>query len=179
MKLIMPALVLLLITGCARVFSEESNRLVDPSVTFDRLHKEPGLFVGKFVKLGGTIVGTKNTKEGSEVEIVQFKLGIDDTPDETSASGGRFLAVTPEFLDGMIYKTGRPVALIGEMKGLKTQPLGETEYTYPVIAIKEIHVWKNSDLYQYPPPYYYDPFLYPYWWYGPPYWYPYHGFRYW
>jgi starvation-inducible outer membrane lipoprotein len=38
---------------------------------------------------------------------------------------------------------------------------------YPVIAIAEIHVWKKSDLYPYPPPYYQYPFFYPYWWYGP------------
>ncbi len=179
MKIILPALVLLLLAGCAYVFSEEANRLVDPSITFGRIKKEPNLYLGKFVKLGGIIANTRNTKEGTELEIVQFKLGSDDIPDESSASGGRFLAVTPEFLDNMIYKTERPVAIVGELKGLKSQPLGETEYTYPVISIKEIHVWKKSDLYPYPPPYYYDPFYYPYWWYGQPYWYPYRGFRYW
>ncbi len=180
MKIILPALALLLITGCAQVFSDQANSLVDPSITFDRLKKDPNPSIGKFVKLGGIIATTKNTREGSQVEIVQFKLGSDDIPDESYASGGRFLAVTPEFLDGMIYKTGRPVAVIGEMKGMKTLPLDEIEYSYPVISIKEIHVWNISDLYPYPPPYYYDPFYYPYWWYGAPYWYPYgHGFRHW
>jgi outer membrane lipoprotein len=179
MKLILPALILLLITGCAHVFSDQTNRLVDPSVTFDRLKKEPNLYIGKFVKLGGIIASTKNTKEGSQIEIVQFRLGSDDIPDETYASGGRFLAVTPEFLDGMIYETGRPVAVVGEVKGFKTLPLDEMEYSYPVISIKEIHVWKKSDLYPYPLPYYYDPFYYPYYWYGPPYWYPYYHLRHW
>ncbi len=179
MKFIPPVLVLLLMTGCAHVFSEEAERLVSPSVTFASLKKDPNLCIGKYVKLGGIIADTRNTKEGSDVEIVQFQLGSDDMPDETLPSGGRFLAVTPEFLDGMIYKTGRPVALIGEMKGLQTQPLGGIEYTYPVISIKEMHVWKKSELYSYPPPYFYGPYYYPYWWYEPPYWQPYYPFRHW
>lgn len=48
------------------------------------------------------------------------------------------------------------------------------EYTYPVIAIKEIHVWKNPEYdkgypYPAPSPYYYDPYYYGYW--PGPYWY--------
>jgi outer membrane lipoprotein len=61
------------------------------------------------------------------------------------------------------------VALIGEITGVRTLPLGEIEYTYPVIAISEIHLWNKSDLYPFPGYYYYP---YPYGWYGPP-WYPY------
>ncbi len=180
MKIIVAVLALLLISGCTHVFSDEANRLVDPSVTFTDLMKNTSPYSGKIVKLGGIIASTKNTKEGSQLEIVQFKLDSGDMPDESYASGGRFLAVTPDFLDGMVYKTGRPVAVVGEVKGMKTLPLDEIDYSYPVISIKEIHVWNESDLYRYPPSYHYDPFYYPYWWYGPPYWYPYgHRFRNW
>ncbi len=180
MKLILPALALLLVAGCAQVFSDRTNRLVDPSITFDQLKKDPQPFIGKYVKLGGIIASAKNTKQGSQVEIVQFNLGSDDIPDESYASGGRFLATTPDFLDSMIYKTGLPVAVIGKVKGMETLPLDEIEYPYPVISIAEIHVLRISEAYPYPPPYYYDPFYYPYWWYGPPYWYPYrYPFRRW
>lgn len=166
-------LVFLLLAGCAHVFSDRANSLVDPNLTFDLIKKDPKAYVGRDVKLGGIIVNTKNTKEGSQVEVVQFKLGSDDVPDQSYASGGRFLAVTPNFLDSMVYKTGRLVALIGQIQGEKTLPLDETEYPYPVISITEIHVWTIYEAYPYPPPYYYDPFFYNYWWSGPPYWYPY------
>jgi outer membrane lipoprotein len=180
MKTIFLAFALLLLTGCAHVFSDRTNSLVDQNLSFAQLKKDPNAFIGKFVKVGGIIASTKNTRQGSLVEIVQFKLGSDDIPDESSASGGRFLATTPNYLDSMIYKPGRLVALVGEVKGIRTMPLDEIEYTYPVIAISEIHVWNKSELYQYPPPYYYDPFYNPFWWYGPPYWYPYgYRYRYW
>ena len=180
MKLLISALALLLIAGCAHVFSETASRQVDPMITFDQLKSDAKPFIGKYVKVGGIIAGLKNTEEGSQLEIVQFKLGSDDIPDESSASGGRFLAVTPDYLDNMVYKTGRPVAIIGEVRGMKTLPLDETQYTYPLVSISEIHVWKKSEAYYYAPPYYYNPFFYPYSWYGPPYWYPYgYRYRYW
>ena len=166
-------LAFLLLTGCAHVFSDKANGLVDPSITFDHLKKDPKAFSGKYVRLGGIIVNTKNTKSGSQIEIVQFKLGSDDFPDVTYASGGRFLAVTADYLDNMVYKTGRPIALIGTVQGEKTQPIDEIEYSYPVVSIIEIHVWNISDTYPYPPPYYYGSFYNDYWWHGPPYWYPY------
>ncbi len=165
-------LLFLLLTGCAHVFSQQAESLVDPTVSFDQLKRNPAAYAGKYVKLGGTIVQTKNTKEGSQVEIVQFMLDSGDIPDDTSRSGGRFLAITPDFLDTMIYKAERPVAIIGVVKGEKTLPLGETEYTYPLVSIVEIHVWKEPIVSQYPPPYppYYYPGLYDGWWYGLPYW---------
>ena len=180
MKLLLSVLALFLIAGCGHVFSESARREVDKSITFGELKSDPKLFIGKYVKLGGEIAGLKNTEEGSQLQVVQFKLGSDDIPDESSASGGRFLAITPEYLDSMIYKTGRLVAIIGQVRGSKTLPLDEMQYTYPLISIVEIHVWKKSEVYYYAPPYTYYPFVYPWPWYGPPYWYPYgYPFRYW
>lgn len=161
----------LMLTGCAHVFSKEAESMVTQPLKFEQLKSDPKAYVGKYVKLGGVIADTKNTKEGSQVEIVEFKLGSDDVPDETSPSGGRFLAVTSRYLDNMIYKSGRLVALVGKVEGEKVMPLGEMEYRYPVVSIVEIHVFKIYP-YTYPPPYY-DGYGVPPYWYGryrDPYW---------
>jgi len=180
--LVVAAFSLLLLAGCVHVFSERADLLVDRTISFEQLKQNPTALMDRYVKFGGIIASTKNTREGSQVEVVQFKLGSDDIPYEGNASGGRFLATTPDYLDNMVFKTGRPVAVIGQVKGAKTLPLGEISYTYPVIAITEIHVWKWSDLYPYPAFYDDDPYYYgyglpyypygwyasPYGWYGPP-----------
>ena len=174
--LLLSALSLLLLAGCAHVFSDRAEYLVDPTIDFAQVKHDPQAFVGKYVKVGGIIVNTENTKTGSQIEVLQLGLSYDDIPYEDEGSAGRFLATTTDYLDSMIYKAGRPVAIIGEVTGVKTKLLGEVEYTYPVIAITEIHVWKRAAQYPYPYPgpyyYYYDPFFYPYGWYGS-YWYPY------
>lgn len=176
--IVLSAASLLFLSGCAHIFSERAETLVDPAITFEQVRKEPQAFAGKYLKVGGIIVDTKNTKEGTQIEVVQFGLGRSDFPDEEYGSAGRFLATTSSYLDSMIFKSGRPVALIGEIQGEKTLPLGEISYRYPVVSIAEIHVWKRSELQPYYPPYYdlfyydrfyYDRFYYPYRWYGPPY----------
>ena len=110
------------------------------------------------------------------MEVVQSPLETDDLPEDVShSSGGRFLATTSRFLDPIVYKSGRKVTVVGQVQGKKTLPIDQVEYIYPVISIREIHVWTKSELEQpqYPPPgYYYDPFWFggpPYWWYRHPY----------
>jgi outer membrane lipoprotein len=158
------------ISGCAHVMSEEARSLVDPTVSFSRLRADPISFVGTYVMLGGVIAVVRNEKDGSKLEVVQSPLGYDDLPEEPShASGGRFLAVTSAFLDPLVYKAGRRITLVGQVRGIQSQPLEKIEYMYPVLFIREIYVWKKSEfeMIHYPPPgYFYDPF-----WWGPPSWY--------
>lgn len=162
--------------GCATpVISEKTRSLVDSRLTFAQLKQNPEAFVGKYVMLGGVIAGVKNTKEGSQLEIMQVKLDDSGMPEDVFHTEGRFLALSHDFLDGMIYKPGRLVTLVGEVNGKKVQPLDEVDYTYPVLMIKEIHIWKryeNENGYPYPVPgpyYNYDPYYYGYW--PGPYWY--------
>jgi len=158
----------LLLSGCAHVISEDSRSLVDPTITFSSLRAAPDSFVGKYVMLGGVVAGVRNDKDGSRLEVVQTPLESDDLPEEAShASGGRFLAVTSAFLDPLVYKAGRRVTLVGQVHGKQALPIDQTEYLYPVLTIREIYMWKESEINppDYPPPgYYYDPF-----WWGPPY----------
>ncbi len=157
--------------------SEESRNLVDPSIQFQSLRANPDSYVGKYVMLGGTIAGVQNSKDGSQLEVVQSPLESDDLPEEVShSSGGRFLATTSHFLDPIVYKMGRRVTVIGQVEGKKILPIDQIEYTYPIISIREIHVWSQSEVEQpqYPPPgYYYDPFWFGgppnWWWYRRPY----------
>jgi outer membrane lipoprotein len=167
----------LLVVGCAHVISEESRNLVDPAIPFQSLRAAPDSYAGKYVMLGGAVAGVVNETDGSQLEVVQSPLGSDEIPEEVShSSGGRFLATTPRFLDPLVYKTGRRVTVVGQVQGKKVQPIGQVEYVYPVISIREIHVWSKEELAppQYPPPgyYYYDPYWWgpPYWWYRRPYW---------
>lgn len=169
--------VMLLITGCIHAISEESRNLVDPTIQFSSLRANPDSYVGKYVMLGGTIAGIRNDKDGSQLEIVQSPLESNDLPQEVSnSSGGRFLAISSGFLDPMVYKAGRRVTVVGQVQGKKTLPIDQVEYRYPVLAIRELHLWSTSEIQppQYPPPgYYYDPF-----WWGPPYYWR-HRYPYW
>lgn len=139
------AMIILLSAGCAAVISDQSLRLVDNKINFDEVRRNPNAYKGKYVLLGGAIVSIVNTNSGDEMEVVQFKTDDKGEITETNVSGGRFLAVSPSFLDPVIYQPGLLVTIVGEVKGSRSMPLGEADYVYPIIGIREIHLWKPEE----------------------------------
>ena len=135
------ALAASIVVGCAPPFPKDLLDKTDRNVSFAALQKEPERFSGKLLMLGGTIVDTKNLKEGTQIEVLQKPLDGEGQPAVTDETGGRFLVVTSQFLDGAIYHRGRSVTIIGEVSGSKLQPLGELEYRYPVLTAKGLHLW--------------------------------------
>lgn len=162
----------LLLQGCTTIISEQSRRLVDTEAQFSEVRESPDRFIGKHIMLGGRIAGVKNTPEGTQVEVVQFDLTWNGYPEDKFISYGRFLATSSEFLDKMIFREGMLITLVGEIKGKTKQRLDEMEYIYPVIAMREWHLWKDSEWdnssYLPPPSPVYNPYYYgygfePYW----------------
>ncbi|MEA5112648.1 MAG: Slp/YeaY family lipoprotein [Geobacteraceae bacterium] len=157
-----------LLSGCAHVISDESRNLVDPSIPFSRLRAAPESYRGKYVMVGGMIASLKNDKDSSKLLVVQSALDSFGVPGDADASSeGRFMAVSRNFLDPMIFKPGRKVTVVGQVEGQEVLPLGDIKYVYPVLQIREIYLVPKAE----PRPAYYPPYGYydPFWW-GPPYW---------
>jgi outer membrane lipoprotein len=161
-----------LVAGCTHVVSRAVLKQVDTRITFDALLKDPNAYAGKTVLLGGVIVDTVNKQEGTLLEIYDTALDREGEPVHIDRSQGRFLALYDGFLDSEIYKKGRKVTIAGTVVGKRAQQVGEIQYRYPYLLVKEIHLWKREQPVQYAP--------YPYygmWWYDPwypwgPWWYP-------
>ncbi len=137
--------ILLLSTGCSHHISKTSLALADPTVTFAKLLNTPDAFRGKFVILGGTIAAVKSNAEGTTLEIIQHELDSRELPDESTVSGGRFLAFAPDPLSTTICQSGRPVSMAGVAAGKTIMPLKGKDYAYPVIVIKELHLFPLPD----------------------------------
>lgn len=156
------ALAFFLCAGCAtRVISEGSLRLVDSSLGFAQIKENPDRYIGSHAILGGAIATVSNTKQLGQLEVVQFQLDSDNKPLESNISGGRFLAQTDGFIDPFVYKPGRLVTIVGEVKGHKQMRFDQVEYDYPIIAIREIYLWREAEIRTYPYPYY--PYYDDYW----------------
>ena len=140
--LILP--VLLLVGGCAPRFSQAALDHVDHTITFKELRSDPDRYKGKWVMLAGVIVNTKNTKEGSFIEVLQRPMDHSGQPLDTDDTEGRFIISSVQFLDAAVYHGGRLISVIGEVMGLKVQPLGEIEYRYPVVEARELQLWEPS-----------------------------------
>jgi len=166
--LLLGTFLILALPACAPVISKELISRADKGLTFKEVKEDPESYRGRFVVWGGVIISSKNVKEGTVIEILQTSMDRQYKPIHKDQSEGRFLALYDGYLDVAVYASGREVTVAGEIKGKRTLPLGEMEYTYPLIAVKEISLWPKEEKQRY----YYDPYYpYPWWWYHP-YWGP-------
>jgi len=134
-----------LYTGCAHVISKDALKSVNRNITFAELRKSPQYYQGEMVLLGGVIVRVKYKEDVTLLEIYQTEMNREDRPVDLDVSGGRFLAQYGGFLDRAIYRKGREVTIAGIVKGVKIMKLGEIDYHYPYILIKDIHLWKVEE----------------------------------
>jgi outer membrane lipoprotein len=140
-RFLWPALVLLLSAGCTSAISREVRSQVDPSLTFKAVFHDPDSHKGKAVLWGGEIIRVRNTKDETWIELLQRPLSGNDRPIRESVSEGRFLIRHEGFLDPAVYGMGREITVAGEVQGRQTQALDDVEYSYPLIADKELVLW--------------------------------------
>ena len=164
----------LLVTGCAHVISEQLRLQVPPELTFKEVSRGPAKYQGKIVLWGGVIIKSTNSKEGTLIEVLEKPLGFRGQPKDVDVSEGRFLILHPKYLDTAIYAQDRQITVAGKVIGERTLPLGEIEYSYPVIAPKEMHLWEREE------PVYWYPY-WPYGWWTHPWWphWPHHPYYPW
>ena len=77
--------------------------------------------------------------------MLQRFLGLRGEPAVAKESGGRFLVIAPGFLYPANYRPGRKVTVAGVVEGTEIHPLGEAQYTYPVISKRELYLWPSEE----------------------------------
>lgn len=137
----------LLLAGCAPVISKGALKEVDQGLSFGQLLENPEAYRGKTVLLGGNIIETQNLSDRTLIVVLQRPLGFRKKPSGEDVSRGRFILYVPGFLDPAIYRHGRKITLVGSVIGKEVRPLGEIEYSYPVIEKKELHLWPPEESY--------------------------------
>ena len=133
--------------GCATgptVVPEALAPEIDRSLSFTELLENPDSHVGKVVVLGGQVLQAKRLADATRIEVLQLPLKDSERPaSQRTTSQGRFLAYEQQFLDPATLADQPRVTIVGEVTGLATANLDETEYRYPTIAIKHMHVWET------------------------------------
>lgn len=145
MKTVLLFALIALLGGCAHVMSEAGLKGVDQLLKYSAVKENPELLVGKQVLVGGIISGIRSSDDVIMLEVTQLELLNNGVPDETSPSGGRFLAISSELIDPVIYRPGTFVTIIGEIRGKQIQKLESVDYPYPLISIKELRMFRASE----------------------------------
>lgn len=138
-------LALILFSGCAPVLSQAVIDESNPDVLLGELQRNPEKYQGMSVLFGGTIVQAGNDAAGSWVEILQRPLGYRLEPKLNDQTGGRLLLKSNDVWDEQIFAKGRKITLVGKVEGTQTRSLNEITYDYPVLIVKEYHLWPEGD----------------------------------
>jgi len=131
--------------ACAPVISSEVRGLVEPRLSYAEVATNPEAYRGKVLLVAGTIIEAKNLREGTRLEILQYPTGSRGRPQTDQPSGGRFLVLSPDYLETAVYRPGRVVTVAGEVVGQRELPLGETTYRYPALVPRELYLWQEGD----------------------------------
>jgi outer membrane lipoprotein len=141
---VLTMMTIFLLSGCAHVISKGVLQEVDASVSFAQVSKDPEAYTGKTVLFGGDVIETQNLSDKTLVVVLQRPLGSRGEPSAGDVSEGRFIITTPGFLDPAIYSSGRKLTAAGTVTGKEVRPLGEIQYTYPIIEKRELYLWPEE-----------------------------------
>jgi len=130
-----------ILTSCVNVISKKTIKEADRSITLEKVLKRTDSYKGKMVIWGGIIIKLKNLTGKTEIQVLQTESDTYGAPTNIDKSDGRFLAIYDGYLDGAIYRKGRELTIAGTVEGEKSIPIGEINYHYPVISVKEIYIW--------------------------------------
>jgi len=164
----------LAMAGCASVPDTISTPVEGPYVSEAR--SDPQAHTGARVRWGGTISDVRNLEDRTVLTVVARPITRRGEPIEGNTSTGRFLAEVDRFLDPAVYEEGRRVTAVGRFTEIRSLPIDEYIYDYPVVRAGDLYLWEDyvRSTPRYPAPYYHrygHRYHYPFWHF------PHHGFH--
>jgi outer membrane lipoprotein len=133
-----------LVMGCAAGISKQSRSMVTYTGSFSELQKTPDAYKGEVVMMGGRIIETKASSPLSEITILQLAIDYSGRPVNIDQSEGRFIVQSKQLLDPAVYQKDMLITVVGTLVGSKVLPIGDLEYTYPVLELIEIKLWPKG-----------------------------------
>lgn len=140
-----------LVSGCASdPFSGHLPPHLDRKATPAQAVSDPRKLEGQSVIWGGTIVAVHNLADSTEIAVLAYPLDDSSYPQTDKEAKGRFIVRYPGFLDPLMYRLGRPLTVLGKVKGVRKGMVGQASYRYPVVEGSMLHLWKSQPGLVYP-----------------------------
>jgi outer membrane lipoprotein len=157
-------LLIVFIIGCATKPPTPLRVDLEQQLRVSQVVQAPDNYKGVTVRWGGVITEINNLKSHTQLEVVEKELDKSARPIIDGRSAGRFLVRVEGFLEPTEFAVDREITVVGLVSGSEKRPIGEFEYTYPVIDARTFYLWEE----RVEPKYYYDPWFYDPWYWGYP-----------
>jgi outer membrane lipoprotein len=164
MQTFVAGLLIVFITGCATQPPVPLRVDLPSQPQLSQVVQSPDQYKGVTVRWGGVITNISNLKTYTQLEVVAKALDKSARPIVDDGSAGRFLVRVEGFLEPTEFTENREITVVGLISGSVKRPIGEFEYTYPVVDARTFYLWDE----RVEPQYYYDPWFYDPWYWGYP-----------
>ena len=144
--------------GCASKPPDAISKIPSENPSLMRVRLDIDSFIGSEVRWGGIINKVENKAAKTWVELVRQKLRENGKPRASGKSDGRFIASFEGFIDPVVYEVGRPLTVVGTIEGKTKRPIGEYNYTFPIVTVEGSYLWKAESEVR-------DPYYPQSWWY--------------
>jgi len=153
-------LLLTVIAGCASKPASSISLAVVDDVSLAQARADSDAYLGSTVRWGGVVTEVENKADHTWIFLVSRALKDNEKPIRDGHSEGRFIASFSGFVDPLVYKPGRPLTVVGSLERSTVRAIGEYDYSFPVVAVRDSHLWaepvKTRVYYAPPPIWYYD-----------------------
>lgn len=147
----------LILIGCATT-PPAIQRAPVPDLQLGEVRKAVAQYQGSAVRWGGSILEVENEQNETWIQVLQYPLWHYGKPRQGTASQGRFVIHSMEFLDPAIYKKGRLITVAGSVDGEVERLIGKNQIKLPVINTTSQYLWIQNQNSVYP---YYSRYNYP------------------
>lgn len=144
------------IGGCAYPISYKLRAKANPDLTYSVVVRDPMAHMGEMVIWGGVITWYRIEANQTVLNVMEKPLDRWGVPRPEAYSRGDFIArVGKPVADGSL-STGRKVILAGDIAGERTEPVDGMQARYPIVKVREFHLFRESYDYSYEHQYYYN-----------------------
>ncbi|HCS92994.1 MAG: hypothetical protein N838_02335 [Thiohalocapsa sp. PB-PSB1] len=145
MRILAPiGLSLLLLGGCASSPNDCRKPIGEPGLTPIAAARRAGV-VGQAVTWGGTLVGSRNLSDFTELEVLAYPLDRCGRPRTGHDPLGRFIVRRPGYLETADLKPGRELTASGRIIATSDGLIGAADYRFPVLEDANPRVWSKRD----------------------------------
>lgn len=133
----------MMLTGCASYPDSVSVAEGTKLVQFADVQKEDEKYIGQKARWSGVIAGVKNRADKTQIDVLYYPSSSTGRPQIKDEPAGRFRVLVDGFLEPEVFKKGKSITALGEIKEKESQKIDEYEYVYPTMTNATLHLWKK------------------------------------
>jgi len=134
---------LLLLAGCASVPDSCRKPIGEPGLTPAIAAVREGA-IGEAITWGGKLVGSRNLRDSTELEVLAFPLDGCGRPRTDDDPLGRFIIRRPGYLETADLRPGRDITASGRIIATDEGRIGDAEYHFPVLEDANPRIWNET-----------------------------------